>query len=173
MSAPHIDVVVEAPVWDAVAGLEDLATRAIQATRAETCVALDANSELCVTFCDDAAIRELNAQWRKLDKPTNVLSFPTPGAPEEKILLGDIVVAYETVAREAAEQSKTLADHTTHMILHGFLHLLGYDHETPQDAEAMEAVERRVAASLGMADPYEGTAPVDGHLSGGSDVDKE
>ena len=118
--------------------------------------------ELCIVFCDDAEIRGLNATWRGQDKPTNVLSFPTPGALATKPLLGDIVIAFETVAREAREQDKSLADHASHMIIHGFLHLIGYDHETPAEAEAMEALERRVAETLGIRDPYDGTRPIDG-----------
>jgi probable rRNA maturation factor len=115
-----------------------------------------------VNFCDDAAIRALNAQWRGMDKPTNVLSFPAPGALASKPLLGDIVVAHETVAREAKEQEKDLRDHVAHMVIHGFLHLIGYDHETRLEAEAMEALEGRVAAALGLPDPYEGSALCDG-----------
>jgi len=88
-----------------------------------------------------------------------VLSFPTPGALAGKPLLGDIVIAHETVAREAREQGKTLRDHTAHMIVHGFLHLIGYDHETPRDAEAMETLERRIALALGFPDPYAETEP--------------
>ena len=95
-----------------------------------------------VTFCDDAEIRGLNAQWRGKDSATNVLSFPTPGATENKPLLGDIIIAYETVVREAQEQDKTLHAHVTHMIMHGFLHLIGYDHESAAEAEEMETLER-------------------------------
>ncbi len=98
----------------------------------------------------------LNAQWRGKDKPTNVLSFPTPGPISARPLLGDIVIAYETVAREAAAQEKTLREHASHMVIHGFLHLIGYDHETAAEAADMETLERRIATRLGLADPYAG-----------------
>jgi len=106
--------------------------------------------ELSVTLADDAAVHALNRRWRGRDAPTNVLSF----ASGERPLLGDVVLAYETVAREAAEQGKSLADHLAHLVTHGVLHLLGFDHEVEHEAEAMEALERRVLAGIGIADPY-------------------
>ncbi|QCI80544.1 rRNA maturation RNase YbeY [Hankyongella ginsenosidimutans] len=118
--------------------------------------------EVSVQLTNDAEVQELNRDYRGKDKPTNVLSFPmiemrelADGllAPEQ--LLGDVVLALETVAAEAAAQGKTLRDHGLHLIAHGFLHLLGYDHETgAADAEAMEALERRALAELNVADPY-------------------
>ena len=160
--SPAVDIVVNAPAWEALTGLEDLAARAVEQSALVAGARLAKDSELCIVFCDDAEIRGLNATWRGQDKPTNVLSFPTPGALATKPLLGDIVIAFETVAREAREQDKSLADHASHMIIHGFLHLIGYDHETPAEAEAMEALERRVAETLGIIDPYDGTRPIDG-----------
>jgi probable rRNA maturation factor len=154
-----IDINVSSPAWKDLAGLEALTERAVRQSVAASGVKLAKDCEICVTFCDDAEIRALNARWRGQDKPTNVLSFPTPGAPANKPLLGDIVIAHETVAREAREQGKTLPDHAAHMIIHGFLHLIGYDHETPADAEAMEALERRIAQALGLSDPYAEAAP--------------
>jgi probable rRNA maturation factor len=106
---------------------------------------------LTVALADDKAVRKLNARDRKKDKPTNVLSYPSG----EREFLGDIVLARQTVWREAREQRKSPADHFTHLVVHGVLHLLGYDHETGDDAaERMEALERRVLAKLGIADPY-------------------
>jgi probable rRNA maturation factor len=114
-------------------------------------------------FADDAEVHALNRQWRGKDKPTNVLSFPmleraellelaSDGPPE---LLGDLALALETCAREAAEKGITLEHHAAHLILHGLLHLAGYDHETsPQDARAMELLEIKALAQLGIADPY-------------------
>ena len=160
--SPAVDIVVNAAAWEALPGLEDLAARAVEQSSLIAGAKLAKDCELCIVFCDDAEIRGLNAQWRGQDKPTNVLSFPTPGALATKPLLGDIVIAFETVAREAREQDKSLADHASHMIIHGFLHLIGYDHETPAEAEAMESLERRVAETLGIIDPYEGTRPIDG-----------
>ena len=114
-------------------------------------------SELSLVFTDDKAIRALNAQWRAQDKATNVLSFPAfdmaPGYPVPPVL-GDIVIAHETVEREAALEMKPFDHHLTHLVVHGFLHLLGYDHEIDEEAEEMEALETRILASLGVDDPY-------------------
>jgi probable rRNA maturation factor len=106
---------------------------------------------LAVALADDRRVRALNARDRKKDKPTNVLSYPSG----ERSFLGDIVLARQTVWCEARLQKKTPADHLSHLVVHGTLHLLGYDHETGEaDAERMEALERRVLAKLGIADPY-------------------
>ncbi len=153
-----IDIIFAAEPWEGFDGLEGLTRESVDASVAESGVKLVEGCEMSVTFCDDAEIRGLNAQWRGKDKPTNVLSFPTPGPLAARPLLGDIVIAYETVAREAAEQEKTLRDHTAHMVIHGFLHLIGYDHETAAEAEEMEGLERRIAARLGLRDPYAGEA---------------
>ncbi|MBI1981162.1 MAG: rRNA maturation RNase YbeY [Methylocystis sp.] len=150
----EIDVNVAAPGWRRVANLENLAKECVRQSLAASGAALAPNCEVSVTFCDDEAIRALNAKWRGKDQPTNVLSFPTPGALERKPLLGDVIVAYETVAREAAEQGKLLRAHAAHMVAHGFLHLIGYDHETAAAAERMEALERKIATALGFPDPY-------------------
>ena len=101
-------------------------------------------------------MRALNARWRGQDKPTNVLSFPAAGAEKlaESAALGDIAVAFETLAREAEAADVPLADHYRHLIAHGFLHLIGYDHQTDEEAERMEALETRILARLGVADPY-------------------
>ena len=115
-----------------------------------------------IVLTDDAEQRTLNRTWRGKDAPTNVLSFATadgettrpPGAP---VLLGDVVLAYETVAREAVEQSKPLADHLRHLVVHGVLHLLGFDHETDTEAAIMEAREIAILAGLGVPDPYRDT----------------
>jgi len=106
---------------------------------------------LTVALADDKRVRALNKRDRKKDKPTNVLSYPSG----EQKFLGDVVLARQTVWREAREQNKTPADHLVHLVVHGTLHLLGYDHETgTEDAERMEARERRILARLGIADPY-------------------
>jgi probable rRNA maturation factor len=169
MSSPAIEIAVNARGWEAIADLEGLATRAVRASCGVSGTKLASGGEVAITFCDDAAIRALNAQWRQRDAATNVLSFPTPGRLEEKLLLGDIVIAHETVAREAAEQGKRFEDHTAHMIIHGFLHLIGYDHETSGEADVMETLERRIAATLGLSDPY---APEPEALSGSNVVEE-
>ncbi len=163
-SAPDMTIATEisvtSPDWERLAGLEALTTSAVRQCVETTGVTLAPECELGVLFCDDARIRALNAEWRGVDEPTNVLSFPTPGELATKRALGDIVVAYETIEREAREQDKTIAAHLTHLLVHGFLHLVGYDHATGQEAETMEAIERRVMAALGLPDPYEGTQPI-------------
>lgn len=120
-------------------------------------------TELSLVFTDDASIREINAEWRDKDKATNVLSFPAysiePGDMPGP-MLGDIVIAHETVAREARDLEKSFDDHLTHLLVHGFLHLLGYDHMETEEAEEMEGLETRILASLGLSDPYAGQDPL-------------
>ena len=106
--------------------------------------------EISIVLSDDAHIQELNRDYRGKDKPTNVLSFPQ----DEPTMLGDVILAYETLAREAMEQDKAFADHVAHMLVHGALHLQGYDHEDANEAEAMEAEEIRILAALGVKNPY-------------------
>lgn len=154
---PDFDLTVEAGDWPAEAHLSDLVRKAIAATFTEPAAMRPGRSELGVIFTDDARVRELNAAWRGKDKPTNVLSFPA--FPESRTgplppLLGDIVLAAETVAAEAALEGKPLDNHISHLIVHGLLHLLGHDHETDAEAEEMEAAERRIMARLAIPDPY-------------------
>jgi probable rRNA maturation factor len=123
-----------------------------------------ATIEISIRLADDDEVRKLNAQYRQKDKPTNVLSFPmiqpdlldtvTANSDDGEVLLGDIVLAHGVCAREAEERGISVADHTTHLIVHGTLHLLGYDHLGDDEAEAMEAIETDALASLGLADPY-------------------
>ena len=152
----EIAVTVEAPGWAAEADLDRLVRRAVVAVAAELSLASPEPTELGVTFTDDAAIRVLNAQWRGQDKPTNVLSFPAfpEGGDVLPPMLGDIVLARETIEREAALDGKPFDHHLTHLVVHGLLHLLGFDHETDDEAEEMEATERLVLASLAIPDPY-------------------
>lgn len=150
-----IDISVEAGDWPDEAALTRLVDRAVLAAFAETGAA--GHSELSIVFSDDAHIRGLNASWRGKDKPTNVLSFPAfPFVKGGALppMLGDIVLAAETVAREAALEDKPLDNHITHLVIHGLLHLLGYDHETDTEAEEMEAIERSALARLAIPDPY-------------------
>lgn len=119
-----------------------------------------------VMLSSDANVRVLNDRWRGMDKPTNVLSFPMQAPPGARgngpLEIGDIVIAEETLVREAAEMRISAHDHFRHLVLHGLLHLLGYDHEKDDEAEVMEALETRILATLGVADPYVGSDPI-GH----------
>jgi probable rRNA maturation factor len=112
--------------------------------------------DVSLCLADDAALHALNLRWRGVDKPTNVLSFPA--APPDRLggatTLGDIALAYETLAREADVLGVSLADHYRHLLAHGFLHLIGYDHETDAEAERMEALETKILERLGVSDPY-------------------
>ncbi len=119
--------------------------------------------ELSLLFTDDAAVREINRRWREQDKPTNVLSFPAfPVAPGGMPgpMLGDILLAQETVSREAVSMDIPFDNHLTHLLVHGFLHLLGYDHIDEREARTMEGLETRILAALDLSDPYANTDPV-------------
>lgn len=156
---PRIEFVETEPRWRRALPARKLAREAVAAAARETNVQCARGAEMTIHLVDDARIRELNKTWRGKDAPTNVLSFPA--APAARLgsakLLGDVFVALQTLEREAADEGKPLADHYRHLALHGFLHLIGYDHETPGEAEAMEALETRALARLGVADPYAGT----------------
>lgn len=145
-----IDVEIEDPAWTTA----EPAAEALSRAAAEAVLAYEHLSDrnLTILLAGDAAVRDLNARFRRQDKPTNVLSFPAMPNPERH--LGDVALAYETCAREAVEQDKTLAAHLQHLVAHGVLHLLGYDHMTDEEASEMEGLERVVLAELGIADPY-------------------
>jgi probable rRNA maturation factor len=151
------DLTVEAGDWPDEAMLTALVERSVAAAFAELGPSRPGESELGVIFTDDLRIRELNAGWRGKDQATNVLSFPA--FPETKSgplppLLGDIVLAAETVSGEAALEGKPIENHISHLVVHGLLHLVGYDHEIDAEAEEMEALERRILARLAIPDPY-------------------
>lgn len=148
-----VEVIVEADGWAAALGADP-------AEFSERIVAAAATAEaregaVAVLLADDCALADLNRQWRGKDGPTNVLSFPAAPAPYGPLQLGDIAVALETVSKEAATQGKTVEAHLAHLLVHGFLHLLGYDHEDETDAVAMESREREILAALGYGDPYD------------------
>jgi probable rRNA maturation factor len=151
-----IDLTIEAGDWLDEAALLALCEKAVGASLAELGQPA-AVSELSLLFTGDEEIRGLNAEWRGKDKATNVLSFPAfPPAKGEILppLLGDIVLAAETVRREAEAEDKPLENHIIHLVVHGFLHLAGYDHEADDEAEEMEGLERRILARLAIPDPY-------------------
>ncbi len=153
--------------WDAT--IEGAARAALRVSALDWLLADNLPVEISVRLTDDAEMRALNRDYRGKDKPTNVLSFPQMEADEldlesvqacPEILLGDIVLAYETCAREAQERAISVSDHVAHLIAHGTLHLIGYDHLVDDEAEAMEALETKALASLGLANPYRGDAPI-------------
>jgi probable rRNA maturation factor len=151
-----IESTVECAGWSKLESLDVIVAQTLQAALEEGGDVLPKGAEVSLLFCDDARIKELNRQFRGQDKPTNVLSFPGPDPLESAHFLGDIAIAYETVAREAEEQGKSLEHHCRHMIVHGFLHLLGHDHEDDEEAEFMEATEIHILARLGVENPYRG-----------------
>lgn len=160
-----VEVLVTAGPWAERNAAAELVMRAVEAAFATATQHYDlgiAGGEVAVMFTDDAGIRDLNRDWRSKDKATNVLSFPTPAVAREagEPHLGDIAIAYETVAREAEAEEKRFDDHLVHLAVHGMLHLLGFDHETMEEAEEMEEMERLILAGLGIADPYAETEPV-------------
>jgi probable rRNA maturation factor len=156
---PATEVLVTAVCWQTEPDSEAVIHRAIEAA-AEIAEADVGEAELAVMLTDDSRIRTLNSNWRGIDKPTNVLSFPAlqptgAGAPDDiPRMLGDIAIAYETARKEADEEQKPFDHHLSHLAVHGFLHLIGYDHENDDDAEQMESLEREILAQLGIPDPY-------------------
>ena len=156
--SPRIEFVETEPRWRRALPARRLAREAVAAAVEEAEAKFARGAEMTIHLVDDARIAELNKAWRGKDAATNVLSFPAApaGRAASAKLLGDVFVALQTLEREAMEEGKPLADHYRHLALHGFLHLLGFDHETPAQAEAMEALETRALARLGIADPYAG-----------------
>ena len=145
-----IDVEVEDDAW--LAALPDAAALAGAAASAALDAEGGARSDVVILLADDAAIGDLNARFRGKDGPTNVLSFPAADGADPH--LGDLALAYGVCAREAKDQGKSLADHLRHLVIHGVLHLMGYDHQDDAQAERMEGLERSLLAELGVADPY-------------------
>lgn len=149
-----LEVEIEAGDWARAGDVEALARRATEAAMACGPAAPAGDVAVALLLTDDEAVRDLNRAWRGQDRPTNVLSFPSPPSPISPRPLGDVALAFETVAREAAAEGKSVADHTAHLVIHGILHLLGHDHATEADGDRMEALEREALARLGIADPY-------------------
>jgi probable rRNA maturation factor len=159
---PTVDVLVQSPLWQGEGDVEMVLRKAIAEAAMSVAGRADAEAapgsatgELAVVLTDDDAIRELNRRWRSLDRPTNVLSFKASCLPAgSPVVLGDIVIAFETAAREAAAEGKPFVHHVAHLGVHGFLHLMGYDHQLDAEADVMENLERRILARLDVPDPY-------------------
>jgi probable rRNA maturation factor len=156
---PVTEVMIVADCWQAEPDAEAIIQRAIETAAGMVDTGLG-EAELAVMLTDDAGIRTLNNNWRGQDKPTNVLSFPALQPPagrepdDAPRMLGDIAIAYEMVRREADDEGKPFGHHLSHLAIHGFLHLVGYDHEKDAQAEDMERLEREILARLGIPDPY-------------------
>jgi len=166
---PITEVLVVADCWRDEPDAEAVIQGAIAAA-AETVDQDVGEAELAVMLTDDAGIRTLNLNWRGVDKATNVLSFPAlqpsrPSAADDDAprMLGDIAIAYQTMRKEADEEQKPFEHHLSHLAVHGFLHLIGYDHDKDDDAEAMETLEQEILAQLGIPNPY---ADRDPHAEG-------
>jgi len=149
-TALKIDMVVESALWKQ----HDVKAIVRRAVAQAAAMLSTPAAELAILLTDDSAIRSLNRTWRGVDKATNVLSFPTARAGGRPPLIGDIVLAFETIAGEARAQGKPFAHHVAHLAVHGFLHLIGFDHVRHEDAEAMEQVERDVLRRMAIPDPY-------------------
>ena len=174
-ASPDAELAVQqqTPSWDV---LQPDFERRFRRLAAEALKARPGAGEMTLILADDALQQTLNRQYRGIDKSTNVLAFAGldgggEARPGDAAIRGDIVLAFETCAREAAEQGKRREDHALHLALHGLLHLLGYDHDTTDEAEAMETVERRLLAEFGIADPYAEAAdpPAASHLEARAD----
>ena len=156
---PLTEVLVVADCWQTEPDVESVIHRAINAA-AEIAGVDVGDAELAVMLTDDSGIRTLNNNWRGIDKPTNVLSFPalqptgTATPSDVPRMLGDIAIAYETTRKEADDEQKPFDHHLSHLAVHGFLLLIGHDHENDDDAEAMEGLEQEILAHLGIPDPY-------------------
>jgi probable rRNA maturation factor len=154
-----VGIVVADDRWAEIDGLEDLLSRAVETTISELKCAPSHPVSLDIALSSDAEVRALNAQYRGKDKPTNVLSFPAMDIPAGSAsngsrFIGDVILAYETTAAEAAAEGKALNAHAAHLAVHGMLHLLGHDHETDDEADEMEALETAILGKLGFPDPY-------------------
>lgn len=149
-----LEVEIEAGAWERIGDAEGICRGAAEAALACLPAAPAEEVSASLLLTDDEAVRGLNLAWRAQDTPTNVLSFPAPPSRLAPRPLGDIALAYETVAREAADEGKPVAEHMAHLVVHGLLHLLGHDHGSDAEADAMERIEIRALARLGISDPY-------------------
>ncbi len=156
MSGVVLDIQIEDTSWAILENIETLCQKAIDQACVQAKPKPMNGAELSVLLTNEAEIQTLNKQWRNIDKPTNILSFPAvlPNKIAKSPLLGDLALGFETIAHEAKTDEKTFENHLTHLIIHGFLHILGYDHETDADALIMEALEIKILAKLNIGDPY-------------------
>jgi len=154
-TGPQIDVIVRSARWGKRPQAKTIVKKAVLAAAEAVSTR---PTELAIVLSDDSSIRTLNRDWRGKNAPTNVLSFPAAAAPGKarsaSLYIGDIVIAYQTVAREAVAEDKPFNHHLAHLAVHGYLHLLGYDHDNDREAQAMERLERKILKRLAIPDPY-------------------
>src|SRR5262245_47306005 len=152
-SPPEIDIQTQSTLWETQPMAAQIVHDAVMAAASELSTA---GGEVSIVLTDDSAIARLNRDWRGIDKPTNVLSFPASGQRTAggTRLLGDIIIAYQTLERECEGENREFLHHLAHLAIHGFLHLNGYDHQTDTQAEAMEELESKIMSRLNMPDPY-------------------
>jgi len=164
-----LDLRIADPRWESLGDVEALAAHVLGCAATH----LKSEGELAILLTDDAEMRALNRQWRQLDKPTDVLSFPSdqPEIPGQAQYLGDIAIGYETARRDADALQRPFEGHVSHLLIHGFLHLLGYDHIETEDAQVMEPLETEILASLGWPDPYATGPYASGPYAGDRDID--
>ena len=149
---PAVEIEVQSPLWDAQPEAERTVRAAIAAAAAHS----TSGGEVSILLTDDSAVRVLNNEWRGIDKPTNVLSFPAPATMAKGAagILGDIVIAYETLTRECADEDRDFLNHLAHLTIHGYLHLVGYDHQDDAQATEMETLESRIMTRMDLPDPW-------------------
>ncbi len=151
-AAPAVEIDVQSPLWEA----QPEAERTVRAAIAAAATHSTSGGEVSILLTDDSAVRVLNKEWRGIDKPTNVLSFPAPEnlAKGAAGILGDIVIAYETLVRECADEDRDFLHHLAHLTIHGYLHLVGYDHQNDAQATEMETLESRIMTRMDLPDPW-------------------
>ncbi|MGL4637376.1 MAG: rRNA maturation RNase YbeY [Beijerinckiaceae bacterium] len=158
-----VDVQRQSAAWKTISRVTGLARKAAKRALSMSGVAILPGAEIAISLADDATVQASNKEWRAKDAPTNVLSFPS--VPANRIsrtpFLGDVILAFETVEREAITEEKPIEHHMMHLVVHGVLHVVGYDHMTKADAERMEALETLILASLAVPDPYGDTEPLE------------
>lgn len=150
---PAVDIQIDSALWDAQPDAEAAIRAAVTAAAAHS----TSGGEVSILLTDDSAVRVLNREWRGIDKATNVLSFPAPEALSKSAagILGDIVIAYETLQRESADEHRDFLHHLTHLTVHGYLHLVGYDHEDDAHADEMESLESKIMTRMQLPDPWQ------------------
>lgn len=149
---PAVEIDVQSALWEAQPEAETTVRTAVAAAAALS----TSGGEVSILLTDDSAVRVLNREWRGIDKPTNVLSFPAPATMAKGAagILGDIVIAYETLTRECADEDRDFLHHLAHLTIHGYLHLVGYDHQNDAQADEMEALESRIMTRMQLPDPW-------------------